>query len=85
VYDCSYTRFEAKKQNYKKRNARTIARTCVSGPGVPVGVETRGWGVVGGRNELLGGRDAWCGFETRGWGRNKLGWSKDVLKGRNWS
>ena len=64
VYDCSYTRFRCQKMNKKRRNARTIARTCVSKLGVLVGVKTRVWGFKtggGGSRCVFGARDACLG------------------------
>ena len=59
MYNCSYMRFRSQKEINKRRNARMIARTCVSGRGVPVNawlgvIDGRNvWvGVVGGRNRL---------------------------------
>ena len=65
MYDCLYTRFQSQKGKNKRRNTRTSNRTCVSGPGVPVGVEMQAegslvvktcvWGVSRDQNALLGG------------------------------
>ena len=34
MYDCLYTCFQSQKKINKRKNARTIACTCISGPGV---------------------------------------------------
>ena len=66
MYDCSSMHFRSQKEKNKKRNTRTSNRTCILGPGVPVGVEMRAggslvvktcvWGASQDQNALLGGR-----------------------------
>ena len=65
MYDCLYTCFQSQKEKNKRRNTHMSNHTCVSGPGVPVGVEMQAggslvvktcvWGASQDRNALLRG------------------------------
>jgi N-acetyl-anhydromuramyl-L-alanine amidase AmpD len=68
VYDYSYMHFQSQKKKKNIKNMHTIARTCVSGPGVLEKVDECWKHVAGGGKTWLDGQKAWRGVETCSWG-----------------